>query len=94
MEGRAMPPQANVTAVEDTQENGEGQSCISPFVMVWKESLKSLGDTSATMCLLLFYNIPEASIYKVSVCLTDSFPTLHRNWVIESDGEFKMNRKH
>lgn len=74
MEGRVMPPQANVTAVEDTQENGKGQSCISLFVMAWKESLKSLGNTSATMRLLLFYHIPEASIYKVSACLTDFFP--------------------
>lgn len=33
MEGRVMPPQANVIAVQDTQGNGKGQSCISLFVM-------------------------------------------------------------
>lgn len=52
MEGRVMPPQANVIAVQDTQGNGKGQSCISLFVIAWKESLKGQGNTSATVYLL------------------------------------------
>lgn len=29
MEGRVMLPQANVIAVQDTQGNGKGESCLS-----------------------------------------------------------------
>lgn len=50
MEGRVMPPQASVAAVQDTQGNGKGQSCIL-FVMSREEKAQKVQRTPPPLCV-------------------------------------------